>query len=203
MVTANYLTAPIRRFGRFSIPVVRQNSAERNRYRNRRLASPPESPGQAAIRRVTLIQAQTTWLRSGIRETSSPPTPPTATESARAETLRRYPELDPEFPAIPRGFGGLGPSNPNRRRRALGSMSAAARVYLCWQVRRFGLLGETKSKTRVSTPLCVLNIRPRLLCHNSLLSIRLKQCINPDEDSYAKAHPVLNAMAIHCDARIL
>jgi hypothetical protein len=43
-----------------------------------------------------------------------------------------------EIPAIPRGFGGWALAHPNRRRRVRGLEGAAARVFLCWQIGRFG-----------------------------------------------------------------
>ena len=78
-------------------------------------------------------------IREPPPETSSPPTPPTAIESAIAETLLNYPSSIREIPAIPRGFGWFALSNPNRRRRVRDSEGAAAHVYLCCQVRRCGL----------------------------------------------------------------
>jgi hypothetical protein len=58
-------------------------------------------------------------LQESAPETSSPPTPPTAIESASAETFPRYPDLDREKPAVSRrlvvgvfsirtGDGGIG-----------------------------------------------------------------------------------------------
>jgi hypothetical protein len=78
------------------------------------------------------------WVAS--TETSSPTTPPTAIEVARAETARHELKTLPEKRAIPRGFGGWGLLNPNRRRWVWSPMGEAARVYLCCQFRRFGLL---------------------------------------------------------------
>jgi hypothetical protein len=79
-------------------------------------------------------------IRETAPETSSPQTPPTAIESASAETFPRYPDLDRENPVVSRGFGDRGHLIPNRRRRLSGSMSPAARGYLCCQFRRFGLV---------------------------------------------------------------
>ena len=58
--------------------------------------------------------------------------------------------MDREKYAIPRGLGGWGLVNRNRRRRVWSSIGVAARVYLCCQARRFGLFSEAESKARIS-----------------------------------------------------
>jgi hypothetical protein len=76
--------------------------------------------------------------RVGAPETGGLTTSPTAIEVARAEIARHDSTPLPEKRAIPRGSGGWGLVNPNRRRRVWASMGAAAHVYLCWKCRRFG-----------------------------------------------------------------
>jgi len=85
-------------------------------------------------------------------ETSCAVTPPTAIESAGAETRPRYSEVVREIAAIPRGFGRSRLAKPNRRRRVRESIGAPASVYLCWRVERFGLLGIPNSEARMTLP---------------------------------------------------
>jgi hypothetical protein len=85
-----------------------------------------------------------------VKETSSLWTRSTAIESAWAETSYAHPKMDREIHAIPRDFGRCDLVNPNRRRRVWGSMSAAARVYLRWQLGRFGLRRIGRSGAAIS-----------------------------------------------------
>jgi hypothetical protein len=77
-------------------------------------------------------------------ETSCPPTPSTAVESARAETFPGHPFVDRKNAAVSQYLGRRGPLILSRRQSDSLSINAAARAYLCCQVRRFGLgLGRT------------------------------------------------------------
>ena len=78
------------------------------------------------------------WIGERRVETSSPPTPATATQVARAAIARHGSTALPEKRAITRGFGRSAPVNPNRRRRVRGSIGFVARVYLCCRYQRFG-----------------------------------------------------------------
>jgi len=85
------------------------------------------------------IAAMTASLRNQIG--SSNPSR-SAIESVEAETPPRHPEVVREIAAIPRGFGESARVNPHRRRRLRGSTDAAARIYLCCQVGRFGFVSR-------------------------------------------------------------
>ena len=65
--------------------------------------------------------------------------PPTAIESAWAETPPRHLAMAREIRAIPRGIGSRAALSPNRRRRVRGSKDPAAHVFLCCQLGRFGI----------------------------------------------------------------
>ncbi len=78
-----------------------------------------------------------------------------ATQSAVAETSRPHPGTAREIPAIPRGFGRRALVYPNRRRRVPGLEVAAAPVFLCCQVGRFGFAPDssrTTTSSRSETP---------------------------------------------------
>jgi hypothetical protein len=76
-------------------------------------------------------------------ETGSSRTPPTAIESALAETLHPLTATLPETPALSRGLETAARPNPNRRGRAPGRWRAAGRVHLCCQVWRFRFASDS------------------------------------------------------------
>ncbi len=73
---------------------------------------------------------------------------------AVAETSSPHPGTVREVRAIPRGFGGRALAHPNRRRRVRGLEGAAARVFLCWQVGRFGFAPDSPWRTESSNSTC-------------------------------------------------
>ncbi len=76
-----------------------------------------------------------------------------ATQSAVAETSRPHPGTAREIPAIPRGFGRRALVYPHRRLRVPGLEVAAARVFLCGQVGRFGFAPDSpQRRLRLSRP---------------------------------------------------
>ncbi len=75
-----------------------------------------------------------------------------ATQSAVAETSRPHPGTAREIPAIARGFGRRALAYPNRRLRVAGLEVAAARVFLCCQVGRFGFAPDSPQRSFVDWP---------------------------------------------------
>ncbi len=82
-----------------------------------------------------------------------------ATRSAVAETSRPHSGTAREIPAIARGFGRRALVYPNRRLRVAGLEVAAARVFLCCQVGRFGFAPDSpQRRLRLSRPILKVRI---------------------------------------------